>query len=471
MDNKKKVSSETNKKTSDKAWGGRFSAPTDTCFEDFSESVSFDWHLYDVDIQGSLAHAEMLHHIGILNLKEKDDIFSGLEAIRLEIEKEGFAWFDASLEDVHMNIEKRLIQKIGSAGEKLHTGRSRNDQVVLDLRMKLKQFSTELTSMIKSLQKSLVLFADRNKEVIIPEMTHTQNAQPVLLAHHMLAYVEMLERDTQRIKDSYQRIDVMPLGSGACVGSGLPLDRSFVCEKLGFSRLTKNSVDAVSDRDFVVEFMTNLTLLSTHLSRFCEEWILWSSSPFSYIELSDAFCTGSSMMPQKKNADALELIRAQTAGVSGDLFSLFSLLKALPLTYNRDMQDDKRRLFQTYFRMLSALKILKGTIDSTKVNEDLCLKAVQKGFCYATDMSDYLVKQGMPFRESHHVVGEVIALCCERKCEVADLSLLELQDFSKLFKEDLYDYINIKSCLESKNLIGGTAPAQVHQELKRLLEN
>ncbi len=450
-----------------KAWGGRFSKATNQLLEQFSESVSFDWYLYDVDIEGSLAHSAMLHKIGVLSAKEKNAIHKGLKEIRKEIEQQGLDWFDVALEDVHMNIETRLTQKVGVAGQKLHTGRSRNDQVALDLRMKLKQYSEQLIELLTALQQSLVMFADHNSAVVIPEMTHTQHAQPVLLAHHMLAYVEMVSRDIERIQDTYKRIDVMSLGSGACVGSGLPLDREFVRKQLGFAKLSQNSVDAVSDRDFVVEFLNNLALVATHLSRLSEEWILWSTTEFAWIELGDDYCTGSSMMPQKKNADALELIRGNTASVYGDLVALLSLLKALPLAYNRDMQDDKRRLFETYLRIVQSLQISTGVIQSAQVNQDRCLEAARDGFAYATDMSDYLVKKGMPFRESHHVVGSIVGYCHKNKCDVADMTVAQLKKFSELFEDDIYKAITVQSCLASKNVIGGTAPRRVKQQLKK----
>jgi argininosuccinate lyase len=457
------------KKTQKKAWGGRFAKATDSLLEQFSESVSFDWNLYDVDIMGSLAHAEMLHKIGILNAMEKNQICKGLKSILKEIEKQGADWFDASLEDVHMNIETALMKKIGKASLKLHTGRSRNDQVALDLRMKLKQFSNQLLDLLKNLQSSIAGFAKDHIDVVIPEMTHMQHAQPVLLAHHMLAYVEMFARDMERIDDTYKRINVMPLGSGACVGSGLPLDRNFVKKQLGFAKLTQNSVDAVSDRDFIVEFLCNLSLIATHLSRLSEEWILWFSTEFNFIELSDVYCTGSSMMPQKKNADALELIRGNTASVIGDLTALLILIKGLPLTYNRDMQDDKRRLFETFTRVTQSIQIVTGLVATTSVNAKVCEAVAIDGFAYATDMSDYLVKKNLPFRESHHVVGAIVGHCCKNNCDVTDMTLKELKKFSTLFEKDIFIAISLENCLKSKDVLGGTAPKQVKKQLKKYL--
>ena len=444
-----------------KLWAGRFQKQTDRLFERFSDSTHFDWILYDVDIEGSLAHASMLCHVGLISLKENNAIEEGLKEIRSEIQKKGQAWFDPSLEDVHMNIEKALIKKIGSVGEKIHTGRSRNDQVVLDLRMKLKKDSQILCDALSRLMKSLVFFAEKHKKVILPEMTHLQHAQPVLMAHHMLAYVEMFKRDRERVVETYGRIDVMPLGSGACVGSGLPLDREFVRKKLGFSRLSQNSVDAVSDRDFVIEFLSNLSLMSLHLSRLSEEWILWSTSEFSFLILGDQYCTGSSMMPQKKNADSLELIRGQSAQVYGDLIAVLVLLKGLPLAYNRDMQHDKWRLFLICEKVIDALDIMTGVVANAQVNAEICQKNAESGFAYATDISDYLVKKGMPFRQSHKIVGSLVFYCVENSCEVKDLSLEQLRKFSELFDRDLFDVLSLESCVSSKDVLGGTAPQRV----------
>ncbi len=413
-----------------KAWGGRFETEPHPLLESFSESVSVDWVLWPYDIEGFIAHATMLGHVGILTDDETEQIIAGLMSIKNEIETQGQAFFSPEYEDVHMNIEARLIEKIGDAGKKLHAARSRNDQVALDVRLYVRNHVTMLIDFgLIPLMEVLVDFAASNDTVIIPEFTHLQHAQPVLLAHHMMAYVEMLMRDVERLKECRARVNRMPLGSGACVGSGLPIDRDHVRRALKFSSLTQNSVDAVSDRDFVIEVLSDCAMIVMHLSRLSEELILWVSPSFNFMTLPDHFCTGSSMMPQKKNPDALELIRGKTGAVYGALMHVLTLMKGLPLTYNRDMQDDKSPLFETCHTVLTALRLLQDLIPGITVNAEACIQAAQTGYTYATDIADYLVKKGCPFRESHHIVGRLVAHCVSENNDVSDMSIDTLQSY------------------------------------------
>ncbi|MBU0650730.1 argininosuccinate lyase, partial [bacterium] len=367
-----------------------------------------------------------------------------------------------------MNIEAMLVKKVGEAGKKIHTARSRNDQVALDIRLYLK---TKLTNIVDfglvSLLDEIVKFADKNIDVIMPEFTHLQHAQPVLMSHHMLAYAEMFLRDIGRIKDCLARINHLPLGSGACVGSGIAVDREFVKRQLKFGELSQNSVDAVSDRDFVIETLSVFSIIAMHLSRLSEELILWSSSEFKFIELPDEFCTGSSMMPQKKNPDTLELIRGKTGSVYGALMSVLTMMKGLPLAYNRDMQEDKKVLFDVIDISVVCLKLIAKLLPNIKVNKERCLECASKGYSYATDIADYLVKKGCAFREAHNIVGKIVAHCVHNNFEVSDMTLKELKDYSSLFEQDIYEAIKIENCIESKDVIGGTATEQVKKQIAK----
>jgi argininosuccinate lyase len=452
---------------SEKLWGGRFEENTNELVEQFSESVSYDWKLYQYDIEGSVVHAQMLEKIGVLTEEECEKIVNGLEEIKNEIEEKGSDFFDYKLEDVHMNIESALIEKIGDIGRKLHTARSRNDQVCLDVRMWLKEAVDVLLRNITLLQKSFVDLAEKNIKVIIPEYTHLQHAQPVLLAHHLLAYVEMLERDIERLEDCKKRTITMPLGSGACVGTSIPIDREFIKERLGFFALTENSVDAVSDRDFIIEFLSCLSIIAMHLSRLSQEFVLWSSSEFGYINLPDAYCTGSSMMPQKKNPDTLELIRGKTGSIYGALMAVLTTMKGLSLSYNRDMQEDKKELIIATNEIMISLRLLGELVPLVGINEDRCLEHANKGFMYATDMAEYLVKKNTPFREAHNIIGKIISYCVKEDKDVSKIKLSELKKYSDLFEKDIYEAITLKNCIESKDIIGGTATSQVTKQIEK----
>lgn len=448
-----------------KLWGGRFREATASVVDRFNASIGYDYRLYSYDIEGSIAHAEMLAAVGLLKTGELEHIVNGLQEIKKDIDKGTFE-FKEEYEDIHMNIEAALTERIGPVGGKLHTGRSRNDQVALDLRLYIRDKINQIIEQTRKVQSALVSLARDNFQTVLPGYTHLQRAQPVLLAHHLLAYFEMLERDKERFTDTGRRTNVMPLGSGALAGSGLPIDRELVAHRLDFPEISNNSLDAVSDRDFVLEFMAASSILMTHLSRFCEELILWSSSEFNFIELSDAFCTGSSMMPNKKNPDIPELVRGKTGRVHGALFSLLTVMKGLPLAYNKDMQEDKELLFDCVGTVKGALTVMTQLISEIKVNSDRMEKASSDGFMLATDLSDYLVKKGMPFRESHRVVGEIVAYCLEKGNDPLHLSLEEYKRFSELFAEDIVKNLGLRASLEAKDIRGGTAPRQVKQALE-----
>lgn len=449
-----------------KMWGGRFSGSTEKIVEDFTESISFDKRLYKYDIEGSKAHARMLQRIGVLKKKELSAIIKGLEEIKKDIESNKFV-FSVDLEDIHMNIEKRLIQKTGTAGEKLHTARSRNDQVALDLRLYLRDVIKDTADLISVLQKAIADTARRNIDIIMPGYTHLQPAQPVLFSHYILAYHEMLERDRERLMDSLKRVNIMPLGSGAIAGTSFPLDREYVAELLGFDRVTRNSMDAVSDRDFILEFLSDSAVLIMHLSRFSEDMILWSTREFSFIELPDEFCTGSSMMPQKKNPDVLELIRGKSGRIYGNLFSLLTTMKGLPLTYNRDLQEDKEPLFDTVDTINAILRILPGLIAGMVIKKDTTLNAADKGYMWATDMADYLVRKGVPFRTSHEITGKVVGYCVNNNRKLEDLSIAELKKFSDRFGKDIHNISTPEKGVNIRKVTGGTAMETV---LKRIAE-
>jgi len=434
----------------------------------YTASIPFDQRLYRQDIKGSIAHASMLAKQGIITESDAKAIIKGLNSIREEIEQGKFP-FSTELEDIHMNIEARLFEKIGDVAGKLHTARSRNDQVTLDMRLFLKEEIPKTIDTIKALQSSLVELAEVNKEVIIPGYTHLQQAQPVLLAHHLLAYFEMFQRDKERFSDCLKRTDVLPLGSGALAGVAYPVDRQFLAQELGFSEISNNSIDAVSDRDFVVEFQAAAALTMMHISRLAEEIVLWSSSEFGFIEIGKDFTTGSSIMPQKKNPDVAELARGKTGRIYGNLMSIITTMKGLPLAYNRDMQEDKQGLFDTLDTLHSTLEIFAEMLKTIKVNTRRVREAI-KDYILATDLADYLVKKGMPFREAYSVVAKLSEYAINKGKNFRELSLKEYDKFSPLFTEDVYN-ITLESSIAARNVIGGTSPQQVEQALKKARES
>jgi len=442
---------------------GRFHKKADKLVTEYTASISFDWRLYPYDIAGSIAHARMLAKQGIILEKEAEIITEGLASIAEEIEQGEFQ-FNPELEDIHMNIEARLLQKVGEVGGKLHTARSRNDQVALDLRLFTKEVIGDTLRSLKKFQQALISLAEANKGVIMPGYTHLQTAQPVLLAHHLLAYFEMLQRDTDRFNDCLKRTDVMPLGSGAIAGVVYNIDRDFLAHELGFSQLSQNSIDAVSDRDFVVEYEAAASLCMMHLSRLAEEIILWSSAEFNFIELDEAYATGSSIMPQKKNPDVAELVRGKTGRVYGKLMALLVTMKALPLSYNRDVQEDKEGLFDTVDTLLSTLGVFAGMIRTLRVKAENTEQAVKRGYILATDLADYLVNKGKPFRTAHDIVARLVSYAMDKGKSFSELSLTEYQDFSPMFGEDVYS-ITVESSIAARDVIGGTAPKQVERAL------
>ena len=452
---------------SSKLWGGRFTQPTDKFVEEFTASIEFDQRLYRYDIQGSKAHAEMLGRQGIIAVDEAQQIIAGLDVILAEIEA-GKIEFSVALEDIHMNIEARLIERIGPVGGKLHTGRSRNDQVALDIRLYLRDEIDTILDYLGKLEQSLVRQAQNNLDVIMPGYTHLQTAQPVLYSHHMLAYREMIARDTSRLQDLRKRFNVLPLGAGALAGTTFPIDREWVAEVLGFDGVTRNSLDSVSDRDFAIEFCACAGILMMHLSRLSEELILWSSADFNFIELSDAFCTGSSIMPQKKNPDVPELVRGKTGRVYGNLIALLTLMKSLPLAYNKDMQEDKEPLFDTIDTVKGSLKVFADMITEMRVKGDNMRIAAARGFSTATDVADYCVRKGMPFRQAHEVVGKTVRYCVETGKDIPELTLEEFRSFSALIDQDIYDYVTLEASVSARKATGGTAREAVERELTRL---
>jgi len=450
----------------DKLWGGRFSQPTDKFVEEFTASIEFDQRLYRYDIQGSIAHAKMLAKQGIIAAGEAETIVAGLEGILADIEAGSFS-FSVGLEDIHMNIEARLIERIGPVGGKLHTARSRNDQVALDVRLYLRDELLAIRDYLAGLRQALLSQAEANLETIMPGYTHLQTAQPVLFAHHLLAYFEMFGRDAGRMADVAKRLNHLPLGAGALAGTTFPIDREFVAEQLGFAGVTRNSLDSVSDRDFAIEFCAAASILMMHLSRLAEELILWSSADFAFIELSDAFCTGSSIMPQKKNPDVPELVRGKTGRVFGNLVSLLTLMKSLPLAYNKDMQEDKEPLFDSIDTVKGSLKIFAEMIAEMKVRTAQMRTAASRGFSTATDVADYLVRKGLPFRQAHEVVGKTVRYCIEQNKEIPDLGLEEFRRFSPLIEADIYDHVTLEASVNARRATGGTAREAVEREIGR----
>ncbi|OHB24876.1 MAG: argininosuccinate lyase [Desulfuromonadaceae bacterium GWC2_58_13] len=451
---------------SEKPWAGRFTQPTDKFVEEFTASIDFDKRMYRYDIQGSLAHARMLARQGIISKDEAQQIMAGLESILVDIEKGKFE-FKVALEDIHMNIEARLIERIGAVGGKLHTARSRNDQVALDVRLYLRDELKEILGYLDQLQESLLAQAEGNLGVIMPGYTHLQTAQPILFAHHMLAYYEMMKRDAGRMHDVLKRMNVLPLGAGALAGTTFPIDREFVAEQLGFSGVTRNSLDSVSDRDFAIEFCAASAILMMHLSRLSEELVLWSSADFAFIELTDAFCTGSSIMPQKKNPDVPELVRGKTGRVYGNLISLLTLMKSLPLAYNKDMQEDKEPLFDSIDTVKGSLKIFADMIALMKVRAENMRVAAARGFSTATDVADYCVRKGLPFRNAHEVVGKTVRYCIENGKDIPELSIEEFRQFSELIDTDIYDYVTLEASVNARRATGGTAREAVEREIAR----
>ncbi len=454
------------KDPSAKPWGGRFTQSTDSLVEAFTSSVGFDRRLYAYDIQASIAHARMLAHVGILTADECEAIINGLEEIRDDIERNDFSWM-IELEDVHMNIEARLIERIGEAGKKLHTGRSRNDQIATDMRLYLRDEIDAIAGHLRRLQSSLLDLAEREADTVMPGFTHLQVAQPVIFGHHLLAWFEMLVRDHQRLTECRKRVNIMPLGSAALAGTSFTIDRAYSAQLLGFDTPSRNSLDAVSDRDFAIEFCATSALIMTHLSRFSEELIIWSSTQFDFIELSDSFCTGSSIMPQKKNPDVPELVRGKAGRVTGNLVALLTLMKAQPLAYNKDNQEDKEPLFDTVDTVKASLHIYTEMIPSMKIKHANMKRAALTGFSTATDLADYLVRKGVPFRDAHEVVGKAVRLGIEKHKDLAELSLVELKGFSAKIGQDVFDVLTVEGSVKSRDHIGGTAPDQVRTAIQR----
>jgi len=447
-----------------KLWGGRFSKGTDVMVEEFTSSISFDSRMYHEDIAGSIAHAAMLAKCGIIAEEEAKLIIDGLKGILADIEAGSFS-FEVSLEDIHMNIEKRLTDRIGPVGGKLHTARSRNDQVALDTHMYVKKEVASLAKLLSELQEAAVLLAEKNRDVIMPGYTHLQRAQPILFSHHMLAYFYMFVRDFKRLEGVWDRADMMPLGAGALAGTTFPIDRRFVAEQLNFGDIYANSMDAVSDRDYILEFLSFASILMMHLSRLSEEIILWSSTEFNFIELDDAHCTGSSIMPQKKNPDVSELVRGKTGRVFGHLMAMLTTAKGLPLAYNKDLQEDKEGLFDTIDTLKFSLSVYASMLKAMKINSERMLDVLRRDFSNATDMADYLGKKGLPFRQAHEVVGKCVRYCIEQKKWLMDLSLTEFKQFSPLFEADIIDAIKIETCVNARNSLGGTSSSQVAQSI------
>ncbi|MGO4499118.1 argininosuccinate lyase [Paenibacillus sp. 2RAB27] len=449
-----------------KLWGGRFTKQTDQLVEEYTASITFDKELAEEDIEGSLAHVTMLGKCGILPADDVEKIKDGLLQVQGMIRR-GELEYTIQNEDIHMNIEKTLIDLIGPVGGKLHTGRSRNDQVATDMHLYLRKRVVEFVGLLIKLQEALLEKAKANLDTIIPGYTHLQRAQPILFAHHLMAYVSMFQRDLERLQDSYKRVDMLPLGAGALAGTTFPIDRHFVAEQLGFGRVYENSLDAVSDRDFILEFLSNASMIMMHLSRFSEEMVLWSSTEFAFIELDDAFCTGSSIMPQKKNPDVAELVRGKTGRVYGNLFGLMTVLKSLPLAYNKDMQEDKEGMFDTVRTLQGALQLFAPMVSTMKVNTERMRQAVNQDFSNATDIADYLVNKGLPFRQAHEVIGKTVLYCIQNKKYLLDMSIEEFKTFSELFESDIYAVLQPEQVVNARNVYGGTASNQVSEAIGR----
>ena len=447
-----------------KLWGGRFTKSTDSFTDHFHSSISFD-RMYKEDILGSCAHAAMLGKQNIIPKEDSDLIIKTLKEILADIEA-GKVTFDEKAEDIHMNVETILISRIGDVGKRLHTGRSRNDQVALDIRMYLKEQIVDIKALVKELITVLNNIAERNINTVMPGYTHLQNAQPVTLAHHVLAYVEMFKRDYDRLSDTYKRTNVMPLGSGALAATTYPLDREFVKEQLGFDAITLDSMDGVSDRDFVIELLSAFSMIMMHLSRFCEEIIIWNSQQYKFVEMDDAYSTGSSIMPQKKNPDMAELIRGKTGRVYGHLMAMLTVMKGIPLAYNKDMQEDKELTFDAIDTVKGCLSLFTGMISSMKFRKDVMEASAKNGFTNATDAADYLVNHGVPFRDAHGIVGQLVLLCIDKGIALDDLPLEEYKKISPVFEEDVYEAISMKTCVEKRMTIGAPGP----EMMKKVIE-
>jgi argininosuccinate lyase len=462
QDNNPGQDSKNNKNT----WSGRFTEPVAELVKRYTASVGFDYKLALFDIQGSLAHAQMLTACNIIASQDLSDIKRGLTQIQNEIISGEFAW-SLDLEDVHLNIEKRLTTLVGDAGKRLHTGRSRNDQVATDIRLYLRQAIDDLLGLIKALQSALLDLAEPHANTIMPGFTHLQVAQPISFAHHLMAYFEMLQRDTERLRDCRKRVNRLPLGAAALAGTSYPIKREMVAELLGFDGVCENSLDAVSDRDFAIEFTACAALIMTHLSRFSEELILWMNPRFGFIDIADRFCTGSSIMPQKKNPDVPELVRGKTGRVNGHLVALLTLMKGQPLAYNKDNQEDKEPLFDTVETLTQTLRIYADMITGIQVKPEAMRSAALQGYATATDLADYLVKKGLPFRDAHEVVAVAVRFAEQLGGDLGDISIVELRQFSALIEEDVYQVLSLEGSLASRNHIGGTAPQQVTAAIRR----
>lgn len=449
-----------------KLWGGRFTKTAAQWVDDFGASIHFDQQLVEEDIEGSIAHVTMLGECGILSKEDVATIKNGLMKL-LEKAKQGELSFSVAYEDIHLNIEKMLIDEVGPVGGKLHTGRSRNDQVATDMHLYLRKRVIEIVELIRQLQRVLVQKAEQHIETLVPGYTHLQRAQPISFAHHLMAYVWMFERDRERFTESLKRINKSPLGAGALAGTTFPIDRHLTAQLLGFDSIYENSLDAVSDRDFIIEFLSNSSILMMHLSRFCEELILWSSQEFQFIEMDDTFATGSSIMPQKKNPDMAELIRGKTGRVYGNLMALLTVMKGLPLAYNKDMQEDKEGMFDTVQTVIGSLKIFAGMIETMTIRTDVMEKATKQDFSNATELADYLAKKGVPFREAHEIVGKLVLTCIERGVFLADLPLHVYQQASPLFEEDIYEALNPYTAVNRRTSAGGTGFTEVKKAIEK----
>jgi argininosuccinate lyase len=458
----KNSSVENNKKT----WSGRFNEPVSELVERYTASVSFDYRLAEYDIQGSLAHASMLASKGIISNEDFVAIEQGLAQILDEVRSNQFVWLQ-ELEDVHLNIEKRLTALVGDAGKRLHTGRSRNDQVATDIRLYLRAAIDQIIGLIKAMQQALLNLAELHTNTILPGFTHLQVAQPVSFGHHLMAYFEMLKRDVERLSDCRKRVNQLPLGAAALAGTSYPIARELVAQKLGFDGICENSLDAVSDRDFAIEFCACASLIMTHLSRMSEELILWMNPSFGFIELADRFCTGSSIMPQKKNPDVPELVRGKTGRINGHLVALLTLMKAQPLAYNKDNQEDKEPLFDTVDTLVDTLRIYADMLTGVRVNQDAMRQAAMRGFATATDLADYLTKKGVPFRDAHEIVAKTVQFAEQKGCDLSDLDLTELQKFSPQIEDDIFAILTLDGSIKSRNHTGGTAPEQVHTAIEK----
>jgi len=452
-----------------KVWGGRFQKGMDEVVEKFNASISFDARLYAQDIEGSMAHCQMLAKQGIISEEEASQILGALAEIKREMDR-GEIPLDEVHEDIHTLVEKVLVDKIGPIGEKLHTGRSRNDQISLDVRLYVREAIQRVAKLIEELQWVLVGLAGKNIDLVVPGYTHLQRAQPVLLAHHLLAYYEMLKRDGQRLQENLKRVNILPLGSAALAGSTFQLDREMVAKALGFDSISENSMDAVSDRDFVIEFLFASSVLMMHLSRLCEELIIWSSQEFGFITLPDAYCTGSSIMPQKKNPDLPELVRGKTGRVYGHLMALLTTMKGLPLSYNKDLQEDKEALFDTVDTVEQCLSVLSRLLKEVSFNGEKMRKATEEGYLVATDLADYLVGKGMTFRKAHETVGKMVLFAMDQKKELGQLNLEEMKKFERKIEKDVYDWLDPALSIKRRNLPGGTGPEAVKKSLQKAKE-